>query len=337
VEQDVESLHPAFLRLDGSSILEDPPEDDPEAAHLENPRIRTEWGGGVGLGDEANRWGANVAVRRVDYGDAGESGTSWQAEGTFQLTDGFTIRGSAGKGARLGDVIGQGVLENLASTDQEIHPLRDAEPENLEKWSAWQAELEWSRPSSWRALGRIFRAKGEDAYIWAPPTPWLYFDQGNISLFQIGEVPLFNTFDVLDVSTKGFEAEFTVPLPWNFRGLAWYRYLDAVEDDLTGKELPYLPSHYFLGQLRYARRFFPNRDMLLEVRYSGRFSGDRSTHGGETLSGYFVSDLLVQATIVNFTLFVSYKNLLNELYLLEEEFFLPGREGFLGINWRFHN
>jgi outer membrane cobalamin receptor len=98
-----------------------------------------------------------------------------------------------------------------------------------------------------------------------------------------------------------------------------------------------VPESQFLGQVRYARRLFPSRDLLLEARVTGRFNGERATLSGETLSSYFVSDLLVQGTIINFTIFMSLKNMFNETFRTEEAFFLPGREGFFGINWRFRN
>jgi outer membrane receptor protein involved in Fe transport len=98
-----------------------------------------------------------------------------------------------------------------------------------------------------------------------------------------------------------------------------------------------VPESQFLGQVRYATRLFPSRDLLLEARATGRFNGERTTLTGETLSSYFVTDLLVQGTIINFTIFVSLKNITNELFRTEEAFALPGREGFFGINWRFRN
>ena len=52
---------------------------------------------------------------------------------------------------------------------------------------------------------------------------------------------------------------------------------------------------------------------------------------------YGITDLLVQGTIINFTIFLSLKNMTKEGFRTEEAFFLPGREGFFGINWRFRN
>jgi hypothetical protein len=92
-----------------------------------------------------------------------------------------------------------------------------------------------------------------------------------------------------------------------------------------------------LGQLRYARRFFPSRDLLVEARLTGRYSGERRTLDGDALPSYLATDVLLQGTIINFTIFISFKNVGGLNYRTEETFFLPGREGYFGVNWRFRN
>jgi outer membrane receptor protein involved in Fe transport len=126
------------------------------------------------------------------------------------------------------------------------------------------------------------------------------------------------------------------PLPWGFRGRAVAR-RTTVEVADTGQRLPYLPETQALGQLRYARRFFPSRDLLVEARLTGRYSGERTTIDGATLPSYLATDVLLQGTIINFTIFVSFKNVGGLSYRTEEAFFLPGREGYFGVNWRFRN
>lgn len=187
----------------------------------------------------------------------------------------------------------------------------------------------------WRLAARAFGGDGDGAFVWAPPSAWLYFDRAQVDDFSIGDIP-FNTFDVLDVSVTGYEAEVVAPLPWDVDGILRYRRLDAT-DAFTDRAMPYVPEHQALGQLRFASRFFSNRDLLVETRLTGRFVGDRPAlfeEDGE-LPAYLVADLLGQATIINFTVYVSFKNLFSTAYRAEDPFFLPQQQWFLGIVWRF--
>jgi outer membrane receptor protein involved in Fe transport len=86
-----------------------------------------------------------------------------------------------------------------------------------------------------------------------------------------------------------------------------------------------------------AHGWFPSRDLLVEARLTGRYTGERFAIDGEPLSSFLATDLLLQGTIINFTIFVSFKNLGGQLYRTQESFFLPGREGYFGVNWRFRN
>lgn len=332
-ELDAESLHPSFLRVDESSVFE-PVEDDPEAAFVENPRRQTEWGGGVGWGEPSDPYAVNGAVRRMSFGDAAESGLAWQFEALGRPHPEFTIRLAGGRSVRPASFAGQALLEAFAAEGIEIHPGKAARPRQLEAWSSVRGEVVWNR-GAWKATGRVFTTSGDEAFLWLPPTAWLYFDRADFDNSRLAEIG-FNTFDVVDLSVKGFEGEVAGPLPWGLRGRVVARRLDATEDE-SGDRIPYVPESQFLGQVRYARRLFPSRDLLLEARVTGRFNGERTTLTGETLSSYFVTDLLVQGTIINFTIFVSLKNITNELFRTEEAFALPGREGFFGINWRFRN
>jgi hypothetical protein len=332
-ELDVESLHPAFVRVDQSSVFE-PVEDDPEAPMVENPRRQIEWGGGVGWGEPDGRYAANAAVRRLSFGDAAESGMTWQFEALGRPHPELTVRLAGGRAVRPASFAGQALLVALAAEGVEIHPGKVAMPEQLEAWSGVRGEVAWTR-AGWKATGRVFTANGDEAFLWLPPTAWLYFDRADFDNSRLAEIG-FNTFDVVDLSVNGFEGEVTGPLPWGLRGRFVARRLDTTEDE-SGDRVPYVPKSQFLGQARYARRLFPSGDLLLEARVTGRFNGERTTLTGETLSSYFVTDLLVQGTIINFTIFLSLKNLTNEVFRTEEAFFLPGREGFFGINWRFRN
>jgi hypothetical protein len=332
-ELDVESLHPSFLRVDESSVFE-PVEDDPEAAFVENPRRQTEWGGGVGWGEPDDLYAANAAVRRMSFGDAAESGVAWQFEALGRPHPEFTVRLAGGRSVRPASFAGQALLEAFAAEGVEIHPGTVAKPQQLETWSSVRGEVAWNR-GGWKATGRVFTANGDEAFLWLPPTAWLYFDRADFDNSRLAEIG-FNTFDVVDLSVNGFEGEVAGPLPWGLRGRFVARRLDATEDE-SGDRVPYVPESQFLGQVRYARRIFPSRDLLLEARLTGRFNGDFMTLDGGTLSSYFVTDLLVQGTIINFTIFLSFKNMFNETFRTEEAFFLPGREGFFGINWRFRN
>ena len=85
----------------------------------------------------------------------------------------------------------------------------------------------------------------------------------------------------------------------------------------------------------FARRFFPSRDLLAESRLTGRYVGERGTIADGTLQSYLAVDALAQVTVINFTIFVSLKNIGDLLYRADENFDLPGAEGYLGIVWRF--
>lgn len=333
-EAEVTSSHPAFLRADGSSILESPGAIDSGAPIVANPRRRTEWGGGAGYGRPDGRLAANAAFRRLDFGDAAESGAAWQVEAQGHPVLGLTIRAAAGRAVQPASPISQALLANLAADGLEVHPGQPANPSALEKWTSWRGEIGWTR-SGWRVAGAAYGASGDGAFLWLPPTAWLYFDRGNLETVRLGEVG-FNTFDVVDLSASGLEGEVSLPLPWDLRGVLKVRRLELTED-ASGQQVPYVPRNQALGQLRYARRLFPSRDLLVEARLTGRYSGERTTLSGETLADYLVGDLLLQATVINFTIFVSFKNIAGQGVRSEEAFFLPGREGYVGVNWRFRN
>jgi hypothetical protein len=153
--------------------------------------------------------------------------------------------------------------------------------------------------------------------------------------FRIG-LPGFNTFDVVNLTSSAVEADVFLPLPLGIDGVLRAGWLDQTLD-ATGERVPYVPEVQALGQLRYARRFFPSRDLLVEARVTGRFMGDRPTISGEDLPAVLVGDILVQATVINLTVYVSLKNFGGQEIQTEEGFELPGYEGYLGINWRFRN
>jgi hypothetical protein len=178
-----------------------------------------------------------------------------------------------------------------------------------------------------------FGGSGQDVAIWLPPTAWLYFDPADENVFPLGQAG-FNAFDVLDVTASGAEAELSLPLPWGLKGRLAYRRLSMTEDR-TDAQLPYLPKDQALGQLRYVRRYFPSRDLLIESRLGGRYVGERETLAGGTLRSYLAVDALAQATVINFTIFVSLKNAAGLIYRSDESFDLPGAEGYLGVVWRF--
>lgn len=337
-EDEVTSTHPAFLRPDGSGVFDPPEEGGPEdPALLPNPRVRTEVAGGAGWGRPSDRFAANLAVRRTDYRDAADAGVSWQAEAIGRPAAGVVVRAAAGRSVRAADVAGQAVLEALASDEIEIHPERPAEPALLETWTSWRGEVAWMKPG-WRVAGRVFGARGKDAFLWSPPSAWLFFDRTAIDDFQVADLP-YNTFDVLDLSLTGFEAEAGLPLPWGIDGVVRYRRTDARRDELGDDPLPYVPDNQALGQLRYARRFFPSRDLLFEGRVTGRYVGERPAVLDEEgrLPAYLVADVLGQATIINFTIYLSFRNLFSTAYRAEDSFFLPQQQWFLGILWRFRN
>jgi len=328
-ESETFSDHPAFRSPAGGSLLDDP--DDPEAPRLENPRTRVEWAGGAGWSSLDGRLAGNLAVRRLDYGDAADAGTAWRAEGVYRPAPAWTVRASAGRGVRAADLIGQATLTALGSG--EIRPGRDADPANLEEWSEVRGEVTWERPG-WRARVGAWRSTGDETFLWLSPSAWNRFDPGAPDA-RLGTLGL-NTFDVVDLEMTGVELEAAMPLPYGAKGVFLWRSVDATEE-ITGEELPYLPSHQGLGQIRWARRMFPSRDLLVETRISGRFAAERETLSETTLPSYFLLDLLVQATVINFTVYVSFKNLAGRAYRTEESFFLPQTEGYFGIFWRFRN
>jgi hypothetical protein len=329
-EEELTSDHPAFLTLDGVNLL-DPPEEFTGVA-LGNPRKRTEWGGGVGYGELGDRWGAHAAARRVDFGEMSGSGTAWQAEVVGRPGSGFELRALAGRSMRPADPVGAAILARRAGESLEIHPGLIADPGVLSTWTEWRASLTWSDPG-WRATAAAFGGSGESAFAWLPPTAWLYFDPADVELFQLGQAG-FNTFDVLDLSTSGAEIELVVPLPFGVSGRLAYRRLSLTEDRVD-EQLPYVPEDQALGQLRHARRYFPSRDLLVETRLSGRYVGERASWSGDPLRSYLVIDALGQATVINFTIFVSVKNLGGLIYRSDESFDLPEAEGYMGIVWRF--
>lgn len=328
-EEEAASGHIVFRDSGGDNLL------DPEegATGLENPRGTLELGGGVGFGTGDGRLATHVVARRLDHEDWADGGTAWQAAATGEPFPGLTLRVAAGRAQRPPDFLEQSLLRQVADDLGEIHPGRAADPAALETWRDARAEADWNR-DGWRVAGRVWSGGGDGAFVWLPPTVWLGFDRTTTEI-RLGDVGL-NSFDVLDLTTSGVEGEVAVPLPWDVRGRAVVRRM-TVEDDRTGEQLPYVPRTQFLGQLRYAERFFPSRDLLIEARLTGRYTGDRRAFDGEPLPSFLATDLLVQGTIINFTIFVSLKNLGGLRYRTEETFFLPGREGFFGINWRFRN
>lgn len=327
-ESETTSSHAAFQSPVGGSLL-DPPEEDPDAPRLVNPRSRTEWAAGAGWSGLEDRIAANAAVRRLDWGESAEAGTAWQLEARVRPAAGWTVRAAAGHGVRAADLVGQATL--VALEPGEIRPGRDADPEALEEWDDVRAEVTWERPG-WRARLAAWRSTGDGAFLWSPPSAWNRFDRGSPEV-RIGTLGL-NTFDVVDLELSGVALEAVVPLPYGTKGVFRWRSVDATEE-ITGEELPYLPGRQALGQLRWARRLFPSRDLLVETRLTGRFSGERTTLSDETLPSYLLADVLVQATVINFTVYVSFKNLAGQAYRTEEAFFLPQTEGYFGIVWRF--
>ncbi|HUP19176.1 MAG TPA: TonB-dependent receptor plug domain-containing protein [Gemmatimonadota bacterium] len=326
------STHPAFLASGGGSVLDPPAEGGSAALRIPNPRERTEWGGGAGWESLDIPVAGHVAVRATSHGDAAEDATAWRAAVSGRPLPALTLRASAGRSEAPAGLAGQAILATLRAAEVEIHPLQPADPGALARWSDWRAEASWSSPG-WRVTGRAFGARGEGAFLWSPPSAWLYFDPGRVDLFILGEIP-FNAFDAVDMRVNGFEGEAVVPLPFGVQGRAAWRRLDATED-LSDAAVPYVPENQGFGQLRWARRFFPSRDLLVETRLTGRYVGERTSVLPEPLPSFAVTDLLVQATIINFTISVSYKNLFGTGHRSETEFFLPGREGYLSIVWRF--
>jgi outer membrane receptor protein involved in Fe transport len=328
-EEEADSGHALFLDSGGVNLL------DPgaEQAGLENPRTTIEVGGGAGFEALEGRVTAHVAARRLDHGDWADAGTAWQAAAAGSPVDDLRLRFSLARGQRPPRFSEQSLLRQIADDLGEIHPGRVADPGALETWLEARAEAEWNG-AGWRVAGRVWSADADGAFVWLPPTVWLAFDRAETSI-RLGDVG-FNSFDVLDLSASGAEGEVELPLPWRLKGRLVGRRL-SVEDDRLGEQVPYVPRTQILGQLRYADRFFPSRDLLLEARLTGRYTGDRMTLGGETLSSFLVTDLLLQGTIIDFTIFVSLKNLGGQRYRSEESFFLPGREGYFGVNWRFRN
>lgn len=329
-EHELTSVHPAFLSFGGVNLL-DPPEDF-DGATLENPRTRTEWGGGIGYGDPGDRWGAQATARRMEFGERFESGTAWHAEAVGRPAAGLELRASAGRSLRPADPVGVAILVRRAEEGLEIHPGLIADPGALAAWTGWRAALTWSNPG-WRATAAAFGGTGENAFAWLPPTAWLYFDPADPDLFPQG-LAGFNTFDVLDLSASGAEIELVMPLPFGVKGLLAYRRLSLTENRLD-EQLPYVPEDQALGQIRLARRYFASRDLLIEARLAGRYVGERATSTAEPLRSYLVVDALGQATVINFTIFVSLKNLAGLIYRSDESFDLPGAEGYLGVVWRF--
>lgn len=328
-EEEATSDHAAFQGSDGGNLL-DPAEG---ATGLENPRATLELGGGAGFDAGSGRLAGHLVARHLDHGDWAEGGTSWQAAASGEPVPGLRVHVAAGRAQRPPGFLEQSVLRQVADDLGEIHPGRAADPGALETWREVRAGAEWSG-GKWRAAGRAWSGSGDGVLVWLPPTAWLGFDRSTPGT-RLGE-PDLNTFDVLDLSTSGVEGEIDLSLPWDVRGRGVARRM-AMEDERTGEQLPYVPRTQLLGQLRYAERFFPSRDLLVEARLTGRYTGERSAFGVDPLPSFFATDLLVQATIINFTLFVSLKNLGGQRYRTVDAFFLPGREGYFGINWRFRN
>ena len=329
-EQELDSSHPAFLSFAGVSLL-DPPEDF-EGESLESPLTRAEWGGGLGYGETGGRWAANASLRRKAFGEPFESGTAWQAEAIGRPGSGLELRAFAGRAVRPADPVGAALLLRRAEEALEVHPGLIADPGALSTWTGWGGSVAWSDPD-WRVSVAAFGGTGDGAFVWLPPTGWLYFDPLDSDLFPLGRDG-FNAFDVLDLSAVGAEVELALPLPYGFRGRLAYR-RSSLTDDRLDEQLRYLPEDQALGQLRFARRYFPSRDLLVEARLTGRYAGERATLAGDPLRSYLVMDALGQATVINFTIFVSFKNLTGLRHLTEESFDLPGAEGYLGVVWRF--
>ncbi|HJR53771.1 MAG TPA: TonB-dependent receptor plug domain-containing protein [Gemmatimonadota bacterium] len=329
-ERELSSAHEAFQSV-GNVSLFDPPEDF-TGTTIENPRTRREYGGGVGYGEPGDRWGAHLTARRMEFGDAFESGTAWHAEAVGRPGYGVELRASAGRALRPPDPVGEAILARQADEGFEIHPGLPADPTTLTSWQGWRASATWSNPD-WRASVTGFGGSGEDVFTWLPPTAWLYFDPADQTVFPLGRTG-FNSFDVLDLTASGAEAELTLPLPWDLEGRLSYRRL-SLTDDRIDEQLPYVPEDQALGQLRFARRYFPSRDLLIETRVGGRYVGERATLAGGTLRSYLAADALAQATVINFTIFVSLKNAAGLIYRSDESFDLPGAEGYLGVVWRF--
>jgi hypothetical protein len=328
-ERELTSAHEAFLS--GGVSLLDPPEEFTGIA-IENPRTRSEFGGGVGYGEPGGRWGAHVTARRMEFGDRFPSGTAWNAEAVGRPGFGLELRASAGRALRPADPVGEAILIRFSNEAFEIHPGRPADPEARTSWQGWRGSATWSNPD-WRATVGAFGGSGEDVFAWLPPTAWLYFDPADPTVFPLGRAG-FNAFDALDVTASGAEAELTLPLPWGLKGRLAYRRLSLTEDRIDA-QLPYVPEDQALGQLRFARRYFPSRDLLIESRLGGRYVGERGTLAGGTLRSYLAVDALAQATVINFTIFVSLKNAAGLVYRSDESFDLPGAEGYLGVVWRF--
>ncbi len=326
--EDAISAAPAFF-VGGVNAL-DPAEDSGIEAIA--PRTTSEWGGGVGYGAAADPFAASLAVRGFSFG-RGRSAVAWQAEGVARPGGGVTLRAFAGRSARPPDLAAEAVLGDLALLGVEVHPGVAADPDAIETWTEWRGEAGWTR-EEWHVAGRAWRATGKSTFVWLPPTAWTRYDptSGTFPLGGLG----FNAFDALDVTATGIEAEVIVPLPFGVRGRLLARWLDE-RDDRQDLQLPYVPKVQALGQLRYARRFFPSRDLLLEARVTGRYLGERTTLAGGTLAAGLVGDALLQVTIVHFTIFVSFKNFTDQEVRTEESVDLPGSEGFVGINWRFRS
>jgi hypothetical protein len=280
-----------------------------------------------------NRYAGHVAVRRLDHDDWAESGTAWQAAVSGRPVERLEVSLAAGRAVRPPDFPEMSILWTLAEAELDVHPGRPSDPTALEAWREVRGEVAYGG-EGWRAAARAWSADGDGAFVWLPPTAWLGFDpvSGGVRLGEEG----FNTFDALDLSASGFEGDVAFPLPWGLRGRAVGR-RTTVEVADTGERLPYLSQTQALGQLRYARRFFPSRDLLVEARLTGRYSGERRTLDGDALPSYLATDVLLQGTIINFTIFISFKNVGGLNYRTEETFFLPGREGYFGVNWRFRN
>jgi hypothetical protein len=268
----------------------------------------------------------------MEFGDAFEGGTAWHAEAVGRPGAGFELRASAGRALRPTDPIGEAILVRRAEEALEIHPGVIADPAALAEWTGWRGSLTWSDPG-WRATAAAFGGTGENVFAWLPPTAWLYFDPGDPELFPLGGAG-FNAFDVLDLSAKGAELELVMPLPWGVKGRLAYRRLSLTEDRV-GEQLPYVPEDQALGQLRFARRYFESRDLLVEARVGGRYLGERATATTGPLRSYLVMDALGQVTVINFTIFVSLKNVAGLIHRSDESFDLPGAEGYLGVVWRF--
>jgi hypothetical protein len=328
-EEEASSGHLLFVNGAGTNLL-DPPEG---AQGLVNPRVTYELGGGAGLRMADGRVAGHVAMRRLDHDDFAESGTAWQAVVTGRPAERVEVSVAAGRALRPPDFGEMALLWTLAEGEVDVHPGRPADPTLLEVWQEVRGEVAYGG-EGWRAVARAWSADADRAFVWLPPTAWLGFDPLAEGI-RLGEEG-FNTFDALDLSATGVEGEVAFPLPGGVRGRAVAR-RTTVEVADTGERLPYLPETQALGQLRYANRFFPSRDLLIEARLTGRYSGDRTTLDGSTLPSYLATDVLLQGTIINFTIFISFKNVGGLSYRTEEAFFLPGREGYFGVNWRFRN